>query len=78
MQAFVRFVLILVFSALSASAWAETRQEILSALEHYEDMWNEGDFDAIRSYYHSDFVLINEDGPVSANHRGNESDSAAE
>jgi ketosteroid isomerase-like protein len=50
---------------LSASGLsADTRSEILTALDYYAEVWNEGDLDSVKSYYHPDFVAIGPDGMV--------------
>jgi ketosteroid isomerase-like protein len=47
------------------SALADTEAEIKAALDYYAEVWNEGDLETIRGYYHSDFVLVTPQGPVS-------------
>ena len=32
-------------------------------------MWNEGDFEALRGYYHTDFMLITAQGPMTLSQR---------
>jgi ketosteroid isomerase-like protein len=48
---------------------ADTRSEITAALEYYAEVWNEGDLETIRGYYHSDFVLITSEGAVPLSQR---------
>ena len=48
---------------------ADTQSEILAALDYYAEMWNEGDFDALESYYHSDFVLVTDKGAIASRQR---------
>jgi hypothetical protein len=48
---------------------ADTQSDILAALDYYSEMWNDGDFDALASYYHKDFVLVTDDGPIASRER---------
>ena len=48
---------------------ADTQSDILAALDYYAEMWNEGDFDALASYYHQDFVLVTDKGAVPGRQR---------
>ena len=43
---------------------ADTRSDITAALDYYAEIWNEGDVETIRGYYHPEFVLITSEGPV--------------
>jgi len=48
---------------LTCLAWAvpspaDTREEITTALDYYAELWNEGDFEALRGYYDSAFVQV--------------------
>ena len=45
-------------------ALADTRSDIAAALDYYAEMWNEGDLEALRGYYHPDFRLITDSGVV--------------
>ena len=56
---------------------ADTESEIRSALDYFAEVWNEGDLETVRSYYHSDFVVIEEDGVVPRNQRISDLDSFA-
>ena len=47
------------------SARADTEAEIKAALDYYAEVWNEGDLETIRGYYHADFMLVTPQGPVS-------------
>jgi ketosteroid isomerase-like protein len=49
---------------LASTASADTKTEITAALEYFSEVWNEGDVEAIRGYYHPDFVLITRNGPI--------------
>jgi hypothetical protein len=53
-------VLLIAVSPLSA----DTKTEIVSALDYFGEVWSEGDLEAIRSYYHPDFVLITHNGVI--------------
>ena len=44
------------------TAMADTRDEITIALDYYAEIWNEGDFEALRGYYGPDFVLVSTRG----------------
>ena len=44
------------------TAMADTRDEITTALDYYAEIWNEGDFEALRGYYSPDFVLVSARG----------------
>lgn len=43
---------------------ADTRSEIMAALDYYADVWDAGEIDAISGYYHQDFVLVNDNGVI--------------
>jgi len=45
-------------------AFADTKTEISSALDYFAEVWNQGDLDAIRGYYHPEFVLVTEQGAI--------------
>jgi ketosteroid isomerase-like protein len=48
---------------------ADTPGDIRAALDYYAEMWNEGDFDALASYYHQDFVLVTDKGAIPGRQR---------
>ena len=48
---------------------ADTRDEIGAVLDYYAEIWNEGDLDALRGYYHEDFRLISPNGVTTAEQR---------
>jgi ketosteroid isomerase-like protein len=48
---------------------ADTSDDIAAAIDYYAEMWNEGDFEALRGYYHTDFMLITAQGPVTLSQR---------
>jgi hypothetical protein len=60
MKKIIFLVLLLVISPLSA----DTKAEILLALDYFGEVWSEGDLEAIRGYYHPDFVLITRNGII--------------
>lgn len=47
---------------LAGPALADTREDIRTAIDYYAEMWNEGDVEALRGYYHPTFVLITTEG----------------
>lgn len=49
---------------LTGPALADTRDDIATAIDYYAEMWNEGDVEALRGYYHPSFVLITVDGVI--------------
>jgi ketosteroid isomerase-like protein len=46
----------------TGAALADAREDITTAIDYYAEMWNEGDVEALRGYYHPDFVLITAGG----------------
>ena len=60
----IRILLLASLICLSPAALADAQQEIKHALDYFSEMWNEGDFDALSAYYHQDFILISEQGPI--------------
>jgi len=57
---------------------ADTESDIRSALDYFSEVWNEGDLDSIRSFYHPDFVLVTEDGILSLRQRIEDLETIAE
>lgn len=45
-------------------ALSDARDDIATAIDYYAEMWNEGDFEALRGYYHPNFVLITAEGAI--------------
>jgi hypothetical protein len=43
---------------------ADTKTEIALAIDYFAEVWSEGDLEAIRGYYHTDFVLITSSGII--------------
>ena len=62
---FLRYATVLsILLLVSPAAPADTRDEIAAALDYYAELWNEGDLEALRGYYHADFKLITREGIV--------------
>ena len=61
------FVLGLLLNVTSVAADPTT--EIESVLDYFAEMWDEGDLNAVRSYYHRDFVLVTSEGTISLGQR---------
>jgi ketosteroid isomerase-like protein len=76
---FLRYALILPITLLFAqSLAADAREDILAAIEYYAELWNEGDLDALRGYYHSDFKLITVNGVMTLEQRMADLEAVAE
>ena len=58
----MKFMLVSLLLLLAGPLRADTESEIATALDYFSEVWNAGDLEAIRGYYHPDFVLINQDG----------------
>ena len=69
MSNFFRAVFLLGFLLFANAATADPRTEIESVLGYFAEMWNEGDLNAVRSYYHRDFVLISGEGILTLGQR---------
>ena len=54
----LRLTTLLFLFLLSGLALADTREEIITALDYYAEIWNEGEFEALRGYYDPGFVQI--------------------
>jgi len=54
---------------LAAPAAADTREEIVAALDYFAEMLNEGDVEALRGFYHPDFKLITANGIIGLSER---------
>lgn len=48
---------------------ADIRDDIRAAIDYYAELWNEGDLEALRGFYHSDFKLITQNGVVTLEQR---------
>ena len=77
MNVALRCFLLLAGFLASGALFADTRSEITAALEYYAEVWNEGDLETIRGYYHPDFVLITSQGTVSLSQRMDDLQSIA-
>ena len=64
-----RIVLAFTFLLIASTAIADTETEISTALDYFAEIWNEGDLDAIRGYYHPDFVLVTDAGSIALGQR---------
>jgi ketosteroid isomerase-like protein len=60
-----RLILLAAMVLMSAPAAADTQSELRAVLDYFVEVWNENDTAALSSYYHSDFVMINDEGTVS-------------
>jgi ketosteroid isomerase-like protein len=69
MNTLPRFATVLCCLLLAGPASADTAGDIRAAIDYYAEMWNEGDFEALRGYYHPDFVLITPQGQVTLSQR---------
>jgi len=65
----LRFTILLCLLIPATSPQADTRDEIRVALDYYAELWNEGDFDALRGYYGPAFVQISTRGVESMSQR---------
>ncbi len=54
---------------LAAPVAADTREELVAALDYFAEMLNEGDVEALRGFYHPEFKLITANGLVSLQER---------
>jgi ketosteroid isomerase-like protein len=59
-----KIVILVSLLLLAGAVNADTKTEITTALDYYSEVWNEGDLEAIRGYYHPEFVLITRNGPI--------------
>ena len=62
-------IVLLMFMVLASPLHADTETEITTALDYFAEVWNEGDLESIRSYYHPDFVLITDNGVMTLGQR---------
>lgn len=61
--------LVLTWFSCVEPALADPEDEITAALDYFAEVWKEGDLGMIRGYYHPDFVLITQQGPVALEQR---------
>jgi ketosteroid isomerase-like protein len=77
MNTTVRLAIFLCLVLLAGSVPADTREEITTALDYYAEIWNEGDFEALRGYYSPDFVHVSARGVESLAQRFEEMNTLA-
>jgi len=73
----VRLTILLCLMLLAGPTPADTREEITTALDYYAEIWNEGDFEALRGYYSPDFVHVSARGVESLAQRFEEMNALA-
>jgi len=71
-------MIFLVLLLASGPLSADTKMDITTALDYFSEVWNEGDLEAIRGYYHPDFVLITQNGVTTLQQRLADIDSVAQ
>lgn len=64
MNTVISFLLAVIFLLSAGPALADAEAEITAALDYFDQIWNEGDLDSIRGYYHPEFVLVTEKGSI--------------
>jgi hypothetical protein len=64
-----RILLAFAFFLMASPAIADTETEITTALDYFAEVWNEGDLETIRGYYHPDFVLVSDGGSIALGQR---------
>jgi len=64
-----RILLAFAFLLMASPVFADTETEITTALDYFAEIWNEGDLDAIKGYYHPDFILVTDNGPIAQGQR---------
>jgi ketosteroid isomerase-like protein len=65
----LRTVFLTGFLLFAGTTAADTESEIKAVLDYLAEMWNEGDLNAVRGYYHRDFVLVTSEGILSMGQR---------
>jgi len=65
MSILLRAVFLTGFLLFAGTTAANTETDIEAVLDYFAEMWNEGDLNAVRGYYHSDFVLVTSEGVLS-------------
>lgn len=71
-------ILFLTLLLFAVPAKADTKTEIVTALDYFSEVWNAGDLEAIRGYYHPDFVLVADDGVSNLAQRMDDLESIAQ
>lgn len=69
MRSIALSALLLVCPGFAGPARADAEAELRAALDYFAEVWQEGDLETMRGYYHPDFVLITPQGPVSLTQR---------
>ena len=69
MSILLRAVFLTGFLLFAGTTAANTETDIKAVLDYFAEMWNEGDLNAVRGYYHSDFVLVTSEGVLSMEQR---------
>ena len=69
MSIFLRAVFLTGFLLFAGTTAANTETDIKAVLDYFAEMWNEWDLNAVRSYYHRDFVLISGEGILTLGQR---------
>jgi len=64
-----RILLAFAFLLMASPVIADTETEITTALDYFAEIWNEGDLDAIKGYYHPDFILVTDEGSIAQGQR---------
>ena len=64
-----RTLLAFVFLLMASPVIADTETEITTALDYFAEIWNEGDLEAIKGYYHPDFILVTDEGSIAQGQR---------
>ena len=64
-----RILLAFAFLLMASSVVADTETEITTALDYFAEIWNEGDLEAIKGYYHPDFILVTDEGSIAQGQR---------
>ena len=71
-------ILFMTLLFLASPLQADTETEITTALDYFSEVWNAGDLEAIRGYYHPKFVLVTEEGIVDLKQRMDDLETIAE
>lgn len=74
----MKTILLTILLILSGPLLADTETEIATALDYFSEVWNEGDLEAIRGYYHPDFVVVGKNGVVPLKQRLDDMKSVTE
>ena len=69
MNSVTRIVLAFLFLLISGPVLADAKTEITMALDYFVEIWNEGDLDELKGYYHPDFTLVTEHGAIAQGQR---------